>query len=96
LKPLRFGFDPEKSEANLAKHGIHFMEAELLWNDPDLLMLMSTFVAEPRRLAAGLLDGKHWTAVFTERADVIRLISVRRSRSNEKEIYETRKARHDR
>jgi uncharacterized DUF497 family protein len=96
MNPPRFEFDPTKSEANLAKHGIGFTKAELLWNDPDLLVLPSKFPAEPRKLAIGCLEGKHWTAVFTDRTGVLRLISTRRSRDNEKEIYEKQSTRHHR
>jgi hypothetical protein len=34
------------------------------------------------------LAGKHWSAVITYRAEKIRIISVRRSRVEEIEIYE--------
>jgi uncharacterized DUF497 family protein len=96
VQPSRFEFDPVKSTANLAKHGIGFTSAERLWDDPDLLVLPSNFPFEPRMLAIGVLEGKHWTAVFTERAGRIRIISVRRSRHEEWKIYEKEKASHDR
>jgi uncharacterized DUF497 family protein len=32
---MRFEFDPVKSTANKDKHGIDFVEAQVLWNDPD-------------------------------------------------------------
>ena len=32
-----FEFDAEKSESNRMKHGIDFVEAQNLWNDPMLL-----------------------------------------------------------
>ena len=43
---------------------------------------------EPRYLVIGLIDGKHWSAVMTYRGQNIRLISVRRARIEEVELYE--------
>lgn len=34
---LIFEFDEIKSQANLVKHGIDFVDAQLLWDDPMLL-----------------------------------------------------------
>jgi uncharacterized DUF497 family protein len=95
VQPRRFEFDPLKNEANLLKHGITFMEAERLWDDPDLLLLPLGFPHEARKFAIGVLDGRHWTAVFTERPGSIRLISVRRSRHEERKTYEKAKSSHD-
>ncbi|MDP2992230.1 MAG: BrnT family toxin [Deltaproteobacteria bacterium] len=35
----------------------------------------------------GTIDKKLWTAVFTRRSDSIRIISVRRTRKKEAELY---------
>ena len=34
---ITFEFDGTKSQANLLKHGIHFIDAQALWDDPNLL-----------------------------------------------------------
>ena len=44
---------------------------------------------EPRYLVIGLIQDKHWSAVVTYRADNIRLISVRRARTEEVALYES-------
>ena len=44
---------------------------------------------EPRYLAIGLIDGKHWSAVITYRAAKVRVISVRRARTEEVALYES-------
>ena len=44
---------------------------------------------EPRYLLIGLMDGKHWTAVITYRGSNVRLISVRRARTEEVALYES-------
>lgn len=86
---MRFEYDPKKSAANLEKHGIDFDEAQMLWDDPDLLEVPAKTVDEPRWLVVGRIDGKHWSALITYRQETIRLISIRRSRQEEIELYES-------
>lgn len=85
---MEFEFDSQKSDTNAEKHGIDFVDAQGLWGDPGLVILPSRFPDEPRYLAIGKLRGLYWTAIFTERSDRARLISVRRSRKEEKQLYE--------
>jgi len=86
---IRFEFDEIKSQSNLSKHGINFIDAQLLWTDPSLLEIPAKTEDEPRYLVIGLLNGKHWSAVITYRGANIRLISVRRSRNEEEVLYES-------
>ena len=83
-----FEFDDDKSKANLKKHGIDFQAAQELWKDPDLLVIQAKSDDEHRFLVIGLIGAKHWSAVVTYRNERIRLISVRRSRKKEAELYE--------
>lgn len=84
-----FEFDPNKSESNFLKHGINFTDAQCLWRDPQLLEIPAKTDDEPRFLLIGLINGKHWSAVITYRDNRIRLISVRRSRTEEIALYES-------
>jgi uncharacterized DUF497 family protein len=84
-----FEFDTAKSESNRAKHGIDFVEAQGLWNDPMLLEIPAKTDDEPRYLMIGLIDGRHWSAVITYREANVRLISVRRARTEEVALYES-------
>lgn len=86
---MTFEFDPDKSAANLQKHGIDFRRAQALWDDPDLLEIPARTDDEPRWLVIGRIAGKHWSGVITYRSDAIRIISVRRSRAEEIAIYES-------
>lgn len=86
---LAFDYDPNKSEINRAKHGIDFVSAQALWNDPMLLEIPANTQDEPRYLLVGQIDGTHWSAVVTYRAQHVRLISVRRSRAQEKGLHES-------
>ena len=84
-----FEFDAAKSESNRAKHGIDFVLAQSLWNDPMLLEVPAKTDDEPRFLVIGQIDGKHWSAVITYRGSNVRLISVRRARTEEVALYES-------
>lgn len=86
---MDFEFDPGKSEENKRKHGIDFLEAQVLWEDPDLMEIPARTSDEPRFLVIGRIAGKHWSGVITYRANQIRIISVRRSRQEEVGIYES-------
>ena len=85
---MEFEFDQEKSQTNKVKHGIDFIEAQLLWLDDMLLEIPARTTEEPRFLIIGIIGNKHWSAVVTYRQDKVRIISVRRSRKEEVEIYE--------
>ena len=86
---ITFEFVEAKSQTNLLKHGINFIEAQALWNDSSLLEIPAKTEDEPRFLMVGIIDGKYWSAVITYRGTNIRLISVRRSRTEEVALYES-------
>lgn len=85
---MGFEFDGRKSEANRSKHGIDFVAAQALWEDPDRLEVPARTQGEQRFMLIGRIDDRHWSAVFTIRGDKTRIISVRRSRPKEVERYE--------
>ena len=84
-----FEFDAAKSKSSFAKHGIDFVEAQKLWKDPMLLQIPAKTEDELRSMLIGQIGDKHWSAVITFRGDIIRLISVRRARTEEVAIYES-------
>ena len=86
---MAFEFDANKSQSNLAKHGIDFAQAQRLWDDPDLLEIPARTEDEPRSIVIGKIEAKHWSAVITYRGDEIRIMSVRRSRDEEVALYES-------
>jgi len=85
---VEFEFDPRKSERNKQKHGIDFYEAQELLNDPDYVEIPIITSDEPRQLIIGRIKGKCWSGIITYRNEKIRIISVRRSRKEEVDIYE--------
>ena len=87
---MKFEFDETKSAANEVKHGIDFIEAHALWDDPDLLEVPAKNVLdEDRYLLIGKIDNKYWSAIVTYRNNSVRIISVRRSRDKEISYYES-------
>ena len=85
---ITFEFDEKKSLSNLEKHGIDFVEAQLLWDDMDLLEIPAKTVDEPRFLVIGIISDTHWSGVITYRGNAVRIISVRHSRKEEVALYE--------
>ena len=84
-----FEFDEAKSQSNLIKHGIDFVQAQLLWLDSNLLEIPAKTADEPRFLIIGKIVDSYWSAVITYRNENIRIVSVRRARDEEIEIYES-------
>lgn len=84
---MKFEYDSNKSLANKLKHGIDFEEAQLLWDD-DFLEFLVDFQEERRFLVIGKIHEKFWSAVIAYRTASVRIISVRRSRKREIDLYE--------
>ena len=84
---MLFEYDEVKSRANAVKHGIDFGAVQQMW-DGVVVAAPARFVGEDRLMAIGQIDGKHWTAIVTLRGSALRIISARRSRTNEIKIYQ--------
>jgi uncharacterized protein len=87
MTALEFEFDPAKSQANKAKHGIDFIEAQAIWSDADRLEIPARSLDEPRHQVIGRIGERTWSAFITYRNEKIRIISVRRARSDEEARY---------
>lgn len=84
-----FEFDSAKSDANRAKHGIDFVEAQALWSGRIVEVPSAQHHdGEDRYLVLGEIAGRIWTAIVTDRDGAIRIISVRRARDYEEAAYE--------
>lgn len=87
--PIEFEFDEAKSRANKAKHGIDFVEAQVLWEDERLMQTPASSDVEPRFVMIGMIGRRHWSAIIVYRGWRVRVISVRRSRFEEVRRYES-------
>ena len=86
---IEFEFDKRKSQINKNKHGIDFIEAQVLWEDTNRIEIPAKTIDEERHLLIGRISDKCWSAIVTYRGEKVRIISVRRSRKEEVEIYES-------
>src|SRR3989338_7286399 len=84
---IEFEYDPEKSRANLEKHGISLEQAKELWAGPHVITNARSEGAELRWIVVAQLKGKMYSCIYTARDEKIRLVSARRSHSNEEKIY---------
>jgi len=85
---MEFEWDENKSLSNKQKHGIDFASATELWNDTGGVEIQTTFRDESRNILIGKIRGRLWAAVFTLRDSAVRIISVRKAREREAELYE--------
>jgi uncharacterized DUF497 family protein len=85
---LTFEWDPDKHQANLAKHGIDFRDAVRIFEAPVLEKVDARHeYGETRIVSFGLLDDVELTVVYTMRGRTRRIISARRARGSEREAY---------
>jgi uncharacterized protein len=88
---MQFEWDEEKSRSNNLKHGIDFDVAKKLWLDENRIEIHAPHPIEDRWITIAEFNKKVWAAVYTQRKDKIRLISVRRARRKEAILYEKEK-----
>jgi len=83
-------FDSDKDAANVVKHGLSLVEGEGVLNDPlGLTVEDDSSAGESRWVTLGMnAGGEILVAVWTEREDGERLISVRRATTKERKNYE--------
>jgi len=86
---MEFDFDAGKNQLNKQKHGIDFFEAQQLWEDPYRLVIPARSLDEERWVIIGKIEANYWSAIYTIRNNVIGIISVRKARDNEKELYKS-------
>jgi hypothetical protein len=78
-----FEFDEKKSKINKEKHGIDFTEVQKLFDKNISVYPAKNISSEKRYIISNCFEGKCFSAVFTLRNGKIRIISVRRCRTNE-------------
>lgn len=88
---LTFEWDPDKAKANLARHGVGFLEAATVLGDPLSLTISdpSHSEGEQRFVSVGMSDRARLLVVaHTEWGERIRIISARRATRREQRAYE--------
>jgi uncharacterized protein len=89
LYTMKFEFNPTKSRINKTKHGIDFIEAQHIREDPDRIEIPAKSLDEPRWMVIGKIKTKHYSCILTIRGDRVRIISVRRARPEDVSIHES-------
>ena len=86
---MRYTWDDEKNERNIARHGIAFEDAKRIFDGPTVERIDDRFEYEEIRVyAVGLVNGIDVTVVYTERNDdERRIISAWRSEPHERRAY---------
>ncbi len=86
---MKLAWDPAKTAANIAKHGVSFEQAARIFDGPVLTGTDDrVYHGEMREISIGLLDGiATLVVVHTDRGGVTRIISARRALKKERELY---------
>jgi uncharacterized protein len=86
---LKFDWSRSKARDNYAKHGVSFDMAKQVFKDPFAVEFLDDRqnYGEERFVIIGMADGHVLFVAYTERSDVIRIISARRATKNEQEAY---------
>jgi uncharacterized protein len=90
---LRFEWDRRKADSNLKKHGVSFQEAASIFADALSITIPDPdhSASEARFFDLGLSHRNRLLVVsYTERGEVIRIISVRRASRSERKYYENK------
>ncbi|MGQ0677002.1 MAG: BrnT family toxin [Rhodospirillales bacterium] len=89
-------WDEAEREASLAKHGVDFIDACLVFEDPFLIEDEDKRrgYGEVRIQATGFAQGKIMFVVYTPRGGPRRLISARLANRDERQRYEEKKKTH--
>jgi uncharacterized DUF497 family protein len=84
-----FEWDSGKARANLAKHGVSFAAARLVFDDAFAVCRvdLASDPAEIRYMAIGLANGRILAVAYTERGERIRIISARKATKHEQRDY---------
>lgn len=88
---MRFEWDENKAESNLAKHKLDFVDAAHLLISGDLYTMRSPYDNEPRMIATGIINDRYATVIYTIRGETIRIISARPARQKERRNYDEQK-----
>ena len=85
----QFEWDAQKELENIRKHGLDFETAKYVFNDESRIELLDSAhstIEEFRYITIGFV-GKLLTVIYTDRNDVIRIISARVATIREARLY---------
>jgi uncharacterized protein len=84
---LDFEWDDAKAQSNFEKHGIPFRAAYVMFDGRPLTTVRSDRGSEARFRSIAMIEGVALAVIWTQRGEVIRVISLRRARTNEERAH---------
>jgi uncharacterized DUF497 family protein len=86
---ITIDFDPDKDIANQEKHRVSLAFGAKILADTDRVDILDVrfAYAEERYITYGMVAGRVWVCVFTQRESVYRIISVRKANNRETRRY---------
>ncbi len=84
---VEFEWDKAKRLSNFEKHNLDFMAIRDMFDGRPLLTMEVLRLEECRMVSTGLFEDRYCTVVWTARGSVIRIISARRPRDNERRAH---------
>ena len=84
---IEFEWDEIKRQQNLAKHGIDFPRAALVFDGRPAVMVYSPRTGEDRWQTTADIEGRLVTVIWTWRGGRCRIISARKARDAEARAY---------
>jgi uncharacterized protein len=85
---MNFEWDEEKRKINIAKHGVDFLKASLIFRGPSVDGVDDREdYGETRQISIGDSGGLLLVVVYVQFDDAIRIISARKAQANGREYY---------
>ncbi len=88
---MTYEWDGAENRSNVAKHGLDFEDAELVFTAPRVTFVDNRFdYGEERFVTLGLLGGRLVMIAHAQRGETTRIISMRKANRREQKIYQER------
>ncbi len=85
---MQITFNEAKDVLNKSKHGVSLSEAEKLeWDDALIWQDTRRDYGEVRMIALGTIGVRLYCAVYVDREEMRRIISLRKANNQEKKLY---------
>jgi uncharacterized DUF497 family protein len=86
-------WDERKRQTNLAKHGLDFADAGLVYDNPEKVTFSSPRNGEDRKLDVAVAEaaGRFLSLLYVQRGEDVRIISFRVASRIERRRYEQHK-----
>jgi hypothetical protein len=88
MAELGFEWDEDKAASNVVKHGVYFERAILIFDSERIEQIDDReSYGEERIIALGRVGMEVYRVVYTQRGDILRMISAQKASKHERENY---------